>query len=134
MLKKIVEELAAGQGVDVLDVRYSPRKGRIDVVCDKPGGIGVEECEALNKELVTRLQGEAFPEVKITVSSPGLDRPIRTIDEFRRKISYAVLIKKKNGAKIEGKIVRVEKNNIFLEGHNEEKVPMEDVETARVLI
>ncbi|MFH1957566.1 MAG: hypothetical protein ABIJ15_03735 [bacterium] len=134
ILRKIVEDSAAVRGVEVCEVRYSPGKGLIDVVCDKPGGIGVEECEALNKELVTHLKGDAFPEAKITVSPPGLDRPIRTIDEFRRKILYSVRIKKKNGAKIEGKIVRVEKNNIFLEAPLEERVSVSEVETARILI
>ncbi|MFH1352948.1 MAG: hypothetical protein ABIH68_05160 [bacterium] len=74
ILRKIVEDSASGQGVDVCEVRYSPRNGHIDVVCDKPG------------------------------------------------------------AKIEGKIVRVEKNNIFLEAPLEERVSVSEVETARVLI
>jgi len=133
-IREIVAELSSSMGIELCEVRYSPRKGKINVVCDKPGGIGVDECAELNRKLITRLQGEDFLKVKITVSSPGLNRSIGTIDEFRRKILYNVLIEKKNGVKIEGKIVRVEGKDIFLEAPLEERVSFEEVEKARVLI
>lgn len=121
-------------GLVLCEVRYSSRKEKINVVCDKPGGIGVDECAELNRKLITYLQGEDFLKVKITVSSPGLNRPLRTIDEFRRKILYNVCIEKKNGAKIEGKIVRVKGNDIFIEAPLEERISFEEVEKARILI
>jgi len=58
------------------------------------GGISVAECEALNTFLGTKLDEEGIMEERylLEVSSPGLDRPLKTDPDFRRAMGCPVVI------------------------------------------
>jgi ribosome maturation factor RimP len=60
----------------------------VRLLVDTPGGIRIDECEAVNKTLSELLDKEDFISERyvIEVSSPGLDRPIRTDRDFERSI------------------------------------------------
>jgi len=65
--------------------------------------------------------------------STGGNGRIRTIDEFRRKISFNVRISRRNGTRLDGIILRVEGENIIVASPLEERVNINDVTEARVL-
>ncbi len=72
------------------------RQGKITtitVLTDKPaGGITIDECIAINRKLVAIIdeQQMIFGDYTIEVSSPGLDRPLKTKEDFRRVIGRLV--------------------------------------------
>ncbi|MBI5149296.1 MAG: hypothetical protein HZA28_00795 [Candidatus Omnitrophica bacterium] len=68
------------------------RRGRtyiVEVLADKEnGGITISECSAINKGIFyaceqSGVMGEDF---EVDVSSPGLDRPLKTPKDFKRVI------------------------------------------------
>jgi len=66
---------------------------RIDRPDSGPGrGIRVDECAAVSRALEPWLDGMAFGEGRyvLEVSSPGLDRPLRRPDEWRRFLGETV--------------------------------------------
>ena len=97
-----IEELA-GQaatrcGVEVVEVIYRKQGPhsvlRIDI--DRPGlpGVGLAECEAMSRALEPDLDALAGlrEETELQVSSPGLDRPIRTSDDIRRNTGRRIVV------------------------------------------
>ena len=81
-----------GLGYDLVDVERAPR-GLLRVTIDLPwagadGGAGrfvtVEDCERVTRQLQHVLEVEGFAYERLEVSSPGLDRPIRTESDFAR--------------------------------------------------
>jgi len=54
------------------------------VFIDKPGGITVDECAAVSRQLTHVLPGEGVDFERLEVSSPGLDRPLRKAGDFAR--------------------------------------------------
>src|SRR5690606_27756736 len=53
---------------------------------DKAGGVGIEDCEQVSRQ-VSRLLDVEDPfhrEYTLEVSSPGLDRPLFTLEQFAR--------------------------------------------------
>jgi hypothetical protein len=56
------------------------------VYIDKPGGINIDDCERLSREFSDLLDREDFilQAYILEVSSPGLDRPLKTEADFRR--------------------------------------------------
>lgn len=74
------------------------RRGRtqvVEILVDKEaGGITVGECSAINREIFKRcdesqILGEDF---QVEVSSPGLDRPLKTSKDFSRKMGQLIRV------------------------------------------
>lgn len=67
---------------------------QIQVFADKPeGGIDIEACTQLNHALVAALDGAAVLPAEsyaVEVSSPGLDRPLKTSKDFLRNLDYNI--------------------------------------------
>ena len=77
-------------GIELVDVTYKRESGGmiLRLLVDTPKGIHIDECEALNVHVSAVLDKESFIDeyYVIEVSSPGLDRPIKTDKDFNRSI------------------------------------------------
>ncbi|BCV24969.1 MAG TPA: ribosome maturation factor RimP [Firmicutes bacterium] len=84
----LVEPLAAREGLEVVDVTFTHESGRwyLRVFIDKPGGVGVDDCERLSEVLSPALdEKDPIPRsYYLEVSSPGLDRPLKRERDFER--------------------------------------------------
>jgi ribosome maturation factor RimP len=54
------------------------------VFIDKPGGVTVDDCAAVSRQLTRVLPVEGVDFDTLEVSSPGLDRPLRKETDFAR--------------------------------------------------
>lgn len=61
---------------------------------DKPGGVTLGDCQAVSEQMGAELDVQDLIEGAYTleVSSPGLDRPLRSDDDFRRFIGKRVAL------------------------------------------
>jgi len=88
-LFKTLEETIENAGYECVDVELTHEEGRaiLRVIIDSAAGIGVEDCEKVSRALVA-VQDEIDPFFRgkhfIEVSSPGLERPLRKLEDFRR--------------------------------------------------
>ena len=76
---------ALGYELVDIDVRVG-RKGLLRVFIDKEAGVNLSDCERVSRQLSAFLDVEdPLPgRYVLEVSSPGLDRPLRTLEHFRR--------------------------------------------------
>lgn len=97
-IRGMASELARAMGLEVVDLRLraSGRRWLLRVSVDRPGpkGIGIDDCERLSKLLSESLdQADLLAQsYTLEVSSPGLDRPIRTPDDVRRNTGRRVVV------------------------------------------
>ena len=94
-IRAIAERVAASRGLNVWDI-HSRREAVghvVRVFIDRPGpaaapeeSVSIEDCEQVNREISTILDVEdPLPfAYTLEVSSPGLDRPLRGEDDYRR--------------------------------------------------
>ncbi len=92
-VRSAVEPHLSASGFEVVDVVHQGRVLRVTV--DRPGGIdldGVTEATRLVNEVLDRddLVGE---KTSLEVSSPGIERPLRTPEHFRRFVGTEVAVK-----------------------------------------
>jgi ribosome maturation factor RimP len=77
-----------------LNVRRQGREIAIQLLTDHPaGGITIEECTNINRRLAETIDttGTLLPEdYSLEVSSPGLDRPLKTRKDFMRVINHEI--------------------------------------------
>ncbi len=88
-VEEILRPIAARYGLETVDVSLNGEAHRtvLRVLMDRPdGGITVEECARVNEALSRQLDlYDLFDHpYTLEVSSPGLDRPLRTDADFRR--------------------------------------------------
>jgi len=84
------------QGAELVELQLSPQKGRwlVRVYVDAEGGISLEDCRQLSLEIGQVLDAEELIPTSylLEVSSPGLDRPLRTPRDFRRQHRHLVTV------------------------------------------
>ena len=87
-----VQEFAEGflpsMGLELVEVQFR-QEGHgwvLRLFIDGPDGIGVDQCASVSREMNVFLDVEDFiPDAfHLEVSSPGLERPLRTVDDYMR--------------------------------------------------
>jgi len=122
-LKLLLEDYVQSLGFLLVDIvcRYEGRNLVLKIFADKPsGGINMDECAILNREIGNLLDERGVIENRyiLEVSSPGLDRPLKTKQDFLRFINKEVrffLNDYINGKlEWEGLIDRVGQESVFI--------------------
>ena len=96
-LTEIAEQIVAPLGIGLVDLEYK-REGRDMVVrlfLEKEGGITLDDCSGVSRELSDILDVEDFlPEnYTLEVSSPGICRPLKKAADYQRFQGHLVKIK-----------------------------------------
>jgi ribosome maturation factor RimP len=84
-LRALVERTVQGLGYELVDVERAGG-GLLRVTLDREtgGGIGIGDCERVSRQLTHLFAVEAVDYGRLEVSSPGLDRPLRSARDFAR--------------------------------------------------
>jgi ribosome maturation factor RimP len=130
-VRAIAERVATSHGLEVWDVvkRRETTGHVVRVFIDRPGpaatpeeSVSIEDCELVSREIATILDVEdPLPfAYTLEVSSPGLDRPLRGEDDYRRfagRLAKIVVSEAVDNQKaFEGRLRGVEDNAVLLEG------------------
>ncbi len=83
-LAEIVEGTLAGMGFELVEAQASNRGRMLRIFIDKPGGVTVDDCAEVSRQLARVLPVEGIDYDRLEVSSPGLDRPLRRAADFAR--------------------------------------------------
>ena len=87
-MRSVAERVTAGRGFELVDVevKRQPRGSLVRLYVDRPGGIGLDDLQSVSEEVSAILDVEdpLTSSYTLEVSSPGLDRPLRTEGDYRR--------------------------------------------------
>lgn len=137
-IKEIIEPVIREEGAELIDLelRGKPGNFRLSVFADTDEGISVEKCTKISRELLRlpeldKLLGEKY---RLEVSSPGIDRPLKTEKDFQRKINVEIEVQYRDGEtvrKIKGKLKKIALGSLVLATKNGEfTVPVKKIEKA----
>jgi len=95
-IKGLISDTFQKQGIELAELSYGRRKEGMVLrfLIDKPDGITMEECGRLNHEIDRLVEGAGIVNERyvLEVSSPGLDRPLRTREDFIRAIGKSIRV------------------------------------------
>jgi ribosome maturation factor RimP len=87
-VKSLVEPIIQSEGMDLVDLEYRREsRGRVlRLFIDRDGGVTVDDCACISREVDRNLEVEGIPPGAFTleVSSPGVNRPLKTEADFHR--------------------------------------------------
>jgi ribosome maturation factor RimP len=103
-IEQLARKIAESEGLELKDLEYKTGQSRslLRIFIDKNGGVTLTDCENVSRQLsavldVNDLVKEAYV---LEVSSPGMDRPFRTDQDYQRSIGRTVRISYEDDGKI----------------------------------
>lgn len=88
LVEGLARPVVEGMGLELVAVEYVREGGRryLRLYIDKPGGVGLDDCEAVSRQVEALLDREdPIPDsYSLEVSSPGIERPLRSDADFER--------------------------------------------------
>lgn len=140
-LRQLAEPCAAAHGVEIVDVQVKGHTGSrlVRLVVDADGGIDVDTCAALSRDVGTAFDRADAVTGRYTlqVTSPGVDRPLRTARDFARSVGRSVRVVTRPHAPLPaelfGVVMSVGADDVTLEvDGGAVTVPLGQVDHARV--
>jgi len=93
-VRAVAERVTSAHGYELVDVEMARAKGGhfVRLYVDKPGGIGLDDLKSVSEEVSAILDAEDPIDSSYTleVSSPGLDRPLKTQADYARFVGRLV--------------------------------------------
>jgi ribosome maturation factor RimP len=141
-VSRFAEQVADEQGVELFDIELLG-KGRLLVrtIIDKKDGITLDDCERFSKSFAAVLDVEELINGPYTleVSSPGIDRPLRNIDDFIKNKGKLVRIVTKEKIADQkffiGRIIEISGSSIrVLVNDHEIVIAFDEISKARLEI
>jgi ribosome maturation factor RimP len=131
-VRQVVEPLMAAEGMSLVELQWS-RRGRrwvLTLFIDKEGGVTLDDCAHISRQVGERIEVDNLIEHPYTleVSSPGLDRPLRTLADYVRFQAHLVriitTIPVQGRSTIVGRLKGVEGQTIWLEAKGAGIIPI----------
>jgi len=140
-LTALVEPAVVEAGAELVELQFVPRRSSalLRVLVDKVGGITLDQCAELSHRLSFLLEATDPIEGRYTleVSSPGLDRPLTTAADFRRKVGETVRVTLNVAARsreVIGEIIAMEDNRLTLQtDEGERQFALDEVKQAKII-
>ena len=118
-LRPIVEGVVESEGLELVSMRFGRRT--LLVTIDREGGVRLSDCATVSHHLSTVLDVEdVIPfSYSLEVSSPGVDRPLRSARDFARTVGKTLRLvvaqSEAAPARVVGKILEATAEEIVVE-------------------
>jgi ribosome maturation factor RimP len=140
-LSELLAPVVAGLGYQLWEVEYTPRSGGglLRLYIDSPDGISLDDCERVSRGVSDTLDAaDPIPShYTLEVSSPGLDRVLRTREHFERfageRVRLEMMQPIEGRKRFSGRLLGVGESDITLELESGSiSLPIDDIHRARL--
>ena len=130
-------ETLGGLGYELVDLESS-RGGLLRIFIDAPRGITVEDCARVSHHLTRAFAVEGVEYERLEVSSPGLDRPLKRIEDYTRfagqKASLRLKLPREGRRRFEGQVLGIEEGKVVLDIEGERQAfAIGEIDRARLV-
>ena len=141
-LRDLLEPSVESLGYELLLLEQTQSDGDpvLRVYIDAPGGILLEDCEQVSRQisLILDLEDPIRGSYSLEVSSPGADRPLVKADHFRavleqeiRVLSHDYILGRR---RFKGRLLEVDDEQLVMEVDGEDyTIPLASIDSARLV-
>jgi ribosome maturation factor RimP len=141
-LRQIVDVVLDEMGVELVELQYNrSKRSSVRVFVWQEGGISLDRCTEISRKLADELDSRDIIAGRyfLEVSSPGIDRPLRSKRDFERQIGRllrtTVALEPSRETRIEGRLVAVEEQHVLIETkEGQTSLALDKIIAARVLV
>lgn len=139
-LRELVQPIIDDYGAELVDLEVKGKGDRklLRIFVDIAGGVTVDDCVHLTKKLMnlSSLNATLGRNYRLEVSSPGLDRPLKTKRDFERHLGEEVTIDytiSGRTTRIEGKILNTSDDLVTIRNaESENHIPLNSIMRAKL--
>ncbi|MEQ6918050.1 ribosome maturation factor RimP [Halomonas aquatica] len=141
-LHALIEPVASAMGFELwgIDHLSQGKHSRLVIYIDHEDGVSVDDCADVSRQVsaVLDVEDPVPGEYRLEVSSPGMDRPLFTLEQFERYAGHVVSVKLRvpfdGRRKFQGLLAGIENDEVLLQVDGEEYCfPIEGIDQARVV-
>lgn len=139
-LTRLAEPVVTGLGFELVGVEFDSHQRILRIYIDSEKGIMVDDCSKVSHQLsgVLDVEDPIPGNYQLEVSSPGMDRPLFTLDHFARfqgEVARVQLIRPLNGRRrFKATLAGVEGDRVLLQdGEEQFQIPFDSIEKARIV-
>ena len=138
-LETPLRSLLSDLGLDLYDLEMV--KGTLNVVVNKPGGVDLESLTRANRQISEWLDvnDPIAGRFTLDVSSPGLERKLRTASHFASAVGEVVTLRERRDGqatrRLEGVVVESDDSTVTLDDaeHGRVRVAFDQIERSRTV-
>ncbi|APE31013.1 ribosome maturation factor RimP [Halomonas aestuarii] len=141
-LHALIEPVVSAMGFELwgIDHLSQGKHSRLVIYIDHEDGVSVDDCADVSRQVsaVLDVEDPVPGEYRLEVSSPGMDRPLFSLDQFERYAGHVVTVKLRvpfdGRRKFKGLLAGIENDEVLLQVDGEEYCfPIEGIDQARVV-
>ncbi|WP_404295677.1 ribosome maturation factor RimP [Halomonas sp.] len=141
-LHAMIEPVVTAMGFELwgIDFLSHGKHSRLVIYIDHENGISVDDCADISRQVsaIFDVEDPVRGEYRLEVSSPGMDRPLYTLDHFDRYRGHDVVLKLRapfdGRRKFQGLLAGVEGDEVLLQVEGEEYCfPIDSIDQAQVV-
>lgn len=123
-----------------LIVRGNEKNPIVEIFVDNQTGVSADDCADISKAIGVMLDEEdaISSGYRLDVSSPGVDRPLKFLEQFPKHLNRQFEVKYVSGEELKefkAKLVSISENQLlFVSGKQEYNLSFGDIKSAKVLI
>ncbi len=97
-VEALVKPVLESMNMELVEVEFKKRgdnDGSLTIYIDKEGGVSLDDCEAVHNAIdapLDELDPTNGKPYTLNVSSPGLDRPFKTLRDYRKHVGEEIEI------------------------------------------
>jgi ribosome maturation factor RimP len=135
----LVRPVIEGEDLDLVDVTFGREGGRriLRVTVDRDGGVDLDTISRISEKVSRRLDLEGFEPgpYALELTTPGIERPLRRPQDFRRAVGSRVRVRTEDGI-VEGELREADADGIVVVTGEEapRRLPLDRVAAARTVV
>ena len=137
----IIQPLLDEQGIELVELQYNKgKRTSLRLFIWEEGGVSLDRCMQISRQVSDLLDRKDVIAEKyfLEVSSPGLDRPLKTKRDFERQMGRAIKAVIRDGKEdrtIKGKIEHVYEEGVSIQtNYGAERALFKEIVSAKVLV
>ncbi len=125
--KKKIEELALERIAEldkdlfIVEISISASNSMRVEIDSAFGNVAIEDCISVSRNIEHNLDREE-QDFELQVSSPGLDKPFRVVQQYKKNVGREVKLTSLNGVKLEGVLKSADDNGVVIETTRKERL------------
>ena len=141
-LNALIDPVVSALGSELWGIDYlsQGKQSRLVIYIDHPDGITVDNCANVSRQVgaVLDVEDPITGQFQLEVSSPGMDRPLFTLDQYERYIGHVVALRLRQAfdgqRKFQGLVTGTEDGDVVIRVDEEEYCfPIESIDQARIV-
>lgn len=138
---KIIKDISEKNNLLLLEVlfRGTERNRVIEIFIDGEENLSADECAKISRQINQDIEDKKLitSAYRLDVSSPGVDRPLKYLKQYKKHINRKFEVSYKSGEnkkRITGKLVKIEDDHLYFFTNQELVIKFEDIITAKVIV